>query len=104
MVTWTRTPVQWINFNIDGSALNNSGRIGAGGTLRCQIGKLLMTFTTPLGEGTNNKAKIEAANFGSNWALELGYKKKVLEVESLLVVNCIFEKQIPQRSITTQLE
>lgn len=41
--------------NKDGIAINNPGRIRAGGMLRDQAGKLLMALTTPQGEGTNNK-------------------------------------------------
>ena len=33
-----------------------------------------MAFTTPLGEGTNNKAEIEGVIFCLTWALRLGYK------------------------------
>ena len=56
--------------NTDGSALMNPGRLGAGGILRDKHGKLVVAFTTPLGEGTNRTAEIEAAIIGLTWALE----------------------------------
>lgn len=51
-----------------------------------------MAFTTLFDEGTNNKAEIEAATFRSDWALELGFKKIMQEVDSLLLVVWILEK------------
>ena len=63
-----------------------------------------MTFTTPLGEETNNKVEIEATIVGLNWALELGYRNIILELDSQLVVHWILKKAAPQWSIITQLE
>ncbi|XP_015078408.1 uncharacterized protein LOC107022255 [Solanum pennellii] len=102
-VTWIRPKDQWIKVNTDGSAINNPGRLGAGGILRDKSGRLVMTFTKPLGEGTNNRAEIEAAIFGLTWALELGYRNIILELDSQLVVHWILKKASPQWSITTQL-
>ena len=75
----------------------------AGGTLREKQGKVVMAFATPLGEGTNNKAKIEASIFGLTWALELGYRNIILELDSQLVVQWVLKKAVPQWSIITQL-
>ena len=71
MVKCLKPGEQFLNLHIDGSSLTNPGRLGAGGILRDNQGKVVMAFTTPLGEGTNNKAEIEAAFFGLSWALEL---------------------------------
>ncbi|XP_069145501.1 uncharacterized protein [Solanum lycopersicum] len=60
-------------------------------------------FTKPLGEGTNNKFDIEASIFGSTWALEIGYRNILLELDSQLVVQWILQKEAPQWSIITQL-
>ena len=57
--------------NNDGSALSTLGRLGDGGILRENHGRFGMAFTTLMGEGTNNKAEIDAAIFGISWALEL---------------------------------
>ncbi|XP_015064690.1 uncharacterized protein LOC107009897 [Solanum pennellii] len=78
-------------------------QLGAGGILRDKSGRLVMTFTTPLGEGTNNKAELEAAILGLTWALELGYRNIILELDSQLVVHWILKKVAPQWSIITQL-
>lgn len=62
-----------------------------------------MAFATPLGEGTNNKAKLESAIFGMTWSLELGYSKIILEVDSQLVIDWIMQKIAPHWSINTQM-
>ena len=67
VVTWNKAADQWIKINTDGSALGNPGRLGAGGILRDKAGQMLMAFATTLGEGTNNRAEIEAAIFGLTW-------------------------------------
>ena len=71
MVTWIRPQYQWLKVNTDGSAITNPGRLRAGGILRDKNGRLVMAFTTPLREGTNNKAENEAEIFGLTWAIEL---------------------------------
>ncbi|XP_015166827.1 uncharacterized protein [Solanum tuberosum] len=64
VVQWIKPPEKWVKLNTDGSALNNPGSIGAGGVLINHMGELLLAFSIPLGEGTNNQAEIEAALFG----------------------------------------
>ncbi|XP_049399716.1 uncharacterized protein LOC125863741 [Solanum stenotomum] len=104
LVKWIKPPDSWVKINTDGSALNNPGRIGAGGILRDQMGAMLLAFATPLGEGTNNQAEIGAAFFGMTWVLQLGYKKVVLEVDSQLLVDWITQKTRPPWNISTQLQ
>ena len=82
MVNWIRPQDQWLKVNTDGSAITNPCRLGAGGILRDKNGRLVMAFTTPLGEGTNNKDEIEEAIFGLTWAIELGYRNIILELDS----------------------
>ena len=82
MVTWNRPSEQWIKINTDGSALTNPGQTGAGGILRDKEGKMVMAFATPLGEGTNNTAEAEAVLFGLSWALELGHRNILIELDA----------------------
>ncbi|XP_069145909.1 uncharacterized protein [Solanum lycopersicum] len=103
-VTWFKPPDQWIKINTDGSALTNEGKIGAGGIIRDKEGKMIMAFSTPLGEGSNNQAEIEAALFGLTWAFELGFKNILLDLDSLLVVQWISNKIAPPWNLTNQLE
>nr|XP_019067280.1 uncharacterized protein LOC109119268 [Solanum lycopersicum] len=104
MVKWIKPPDQWIKINTDGSALTNPGKIGAGGILRDKEGKLVMAFSTPLGEGSNNIAEIKAVFIGLTWALELGFRNIMLEIDSQLVVDWISNKAAPHWSTTSQLE
>uniref|UniRef100_M1DJP7 RNase H family protein n=1 Tax=Solanum tuberosum TaxID=4113 RepID=M1DJP7_SOLTU len=104
LVKWIKPPARWIKINTDGSALSNPGRIGAGGILRDQMEAMLLAFATPLGEGTNNQAEIGAAFFGMTWAIQLGYKNVVLEVDSQLLVDWIMQRAKPPWSISTQLQ
>ena len=60
--------------NTDGGALSNPGRLGDGGILRDNHGRLVMAFATPMGEGTKNKAEFEAAILGLNRAIEHRYR------------------------------
>ncbi|TMW82495.1 hypothetical protein EJD97_005804 [Solanum chilense] len=61
MVKWIKPPDQWIKVNTDCNAITNPSQIGAVGILRDKEGRLEMAFTTPLGEGSNNKVQIEGA-------------------------------------------
>ncbi|TMX01423.1 hypothetical protein EJD97_024534 [Solanum chilense] len=62
MVTWIRPIDQWLKVNTNCSAITNPRRLGAGCIFRDKNGRLLMAFTTPIGEGTNNKAEIGCAS------------------------------------------
>uniref|UniRef100_A0A0V0GYS9 Putative ovule protein n=1 Tax=Solanum chacoense TaxID=4108 RepID=A0A0V0GYS9_SOLCH len=56
---------------------------------------MILAFATPLGEGTNNQAELEAAIFGMTWSLQLGFKNVIIEVDSQLLVDWIMLKTIP---------
>ena len=103
LLAWNKPTDQWIKINTGGNALGYLGRLGAGGIWRDKSGQLLMAFATTLGEGTNNKVEIEAAIFGLTWALDLGYKNIILEMDSQLVVNWINQQATPQWNFIIQL-
>lgn len=63
-VKWTRPTTSFVKVNSDGNALTNPGRIGGGAIIRHQLGEFIQEITSPLGEGTNNLAEIEAALMG----------------------------------------
>ncbi|KAK6791450.1 hypothetical protein RDI58_010531 [Solanum bulbocastanum] len=87
MVQWTKPPDKWVKVNTDRSDLCNPGRIGAGGIIRNPNGELLLAFSTPLGDGTNNQAEVEAAILGLSWCANLRYKNVILEVDSQVLVD-----------------
>ncbi|WMV13660.1 hypothetical protein MTR67_007045, partial [Solanum verrucosum] len=90
LVQWIKPPNTWIKLNMDGSALSNLGKIGAGAILRDSNRKLLFAHSAPLGEGTNIRAEVAAATFGISWFVHLNYHKVILEVDSQLLVDCTF--------------
>ena len=96
LVAWNKPTDHCIKISTDGSALGNLEKLGAGGILRDKSGQMLMAFASTLGEGTNNKAEIEAAIFGLTWALELGYRSIILGLDSQLVVKWINQQATPQ--------
>lgn len=63
-----------------------------------------MAFVAALGTRTNNKAEMKAAIFGLTWALELGYRNIVQELDSQLVVKWINQQASPQCNLLAQLD
>ncbi|WMV30199.1 hypothetical protein MTR67_023584 [Solanum verrucosum] len=94
-VIWKTPPPNSYKLNTDGSALQNPGKIGGGGILRDEQGKITYAFALPLGEGTNNQAEIQAANYGLKWCIQHGYKKIILEVDSELLTRWILQTSTP---------
>lgn len=104
MVAWKKPPEQWITINKDGSALDNPGKIRAGGIIRGQKGKVVMDFSVQLCIGTNNQAELEASIFGRTRVLELGYRKIVLEVYSKILVKLLTHKTNFQWNVMIEVE
>lgn len=63
MVAWKKPPEQWITINKDGSALDNPGKIGAGGIIRGKNGKMVMDFAVPPCIVTNNQEELDVSIF-----------------------------------------
>lgn len=87
-----RQPCQWIKVIRYGCALDNPGKIGAESILRDHEGNLILEFFPPLVNGTKNHGEIGAAIFGLSWALELGHIKIIFEMDSILTVRWILQK------------
>lgn len=66
-VHWSKPEDLWVKLNYDGSSLQNLGPIGGGGIIRDSQGDLLYVYSTALGQGSNNLAKMWAAVFGIAW-------------------------------------
>ncbi|XP_055824856.1 uncharacterized protein LOC129893359 [Solanum dulcamara] len=76
-----------VKLNIDGSALDNPGKIGVGAILRNYQGDINFAYASPMGEWTYNLAEVQAAYFGLSWFLHLGYKRGSLGRDSVHLVN-----------------
>jgi len=94
-VNWKTPPTDIFKLNTDGSAMNNSGKIGGGGILRDHQGNMIYAFSIPLGIGSNNLAETLAAQQGIYWCVQHGFKKIILEVDSKLLNNWISYKSKP---------
>ncbi|KAH0644828.1 hypothetical protein KY284_032712 [Solanum tuberosum] len=104
LVQWIKPSDAWVKLNTDRSALSNPGKIGAGGILRDSNGKLLFTYSAPLGEGTNNQEEVEADTFGISWCVHINYHKVILEVDSQLLVDWLLAISAPSWNITSQMQ
>jgi len=94
-VNWKTPPTDIFKLNTDGSAMNNSGKIGGGGILRDHQGNMIYAFSIPLGIGSNNLAETLAAQQGIYWCVQHGFKKIILEVDSKRQNNWISYKSKP---------
>ena len=82
MVSWQKPKEGIYKLNTDGSAIQDTGKIGGGGILRDHTGKIIYAFSVPLDFGTNNMAELKAAAYGLEWCQQHGYKRIALEVDS----------------------
>ena len=89
MVGWKKPLEGMYKLNTDGSAIQDSGKIGGGGIVRDHQGKIIYAFSLPLGLGTNNTAKLKSALYGLDWCEQHGYKCIEMEVDSELVCKWI---------------
>lgn len=102
-VLWYKPPGQWVKVNSDGSSLNNPGAIGGRGIIENNSGNFLFAYAVPLGEGSNNQAKMETAVFGVAWCIHLGYEKVILEVDSELMYKWVTLQSAPSWQIVQAL-
>ncbi|KAK4707380.1 hypothetical protein R3W88_033069 [Solanum pinnatisectum] len=87
-VIWKSPSFTRYKLNTDGSALHNPGKIGGeGGILRNKHGDMIYAFAIPLGQGTNNQAKVQADSYGLHWCIQHGYNNIILEVDSELLTR-----------------
>ncbi|XP_016497004.1 uncharacterized protein LOC107815872 [Nicotiana tabacum] len=86
-VVWSKPSHGYVKVNNDGSALTNRGRIGVGVIIRDHYSEFIHASAAPLGEGTNNFVKTEAALIGIQWCLNNGFTKVHLESNSALLIQ-----------------
>ena len=71
----------------DGGARGNPGPAGIGVIINDESGGVVAEISKFLGVATNNQAEYHGVRLGLEKALELGYKKVDVRVDSMLVVN-----------------
>lgn len=88
-VKWTKHPSTLVKLNMDGSAIDNPGKIRASDIIRDHTYNLIYAFVTPLGIGSNNQAEMQMATLGITWCIQHVYNRVILEVDSEFLVKCI---------------
>lgn len=78
-----------VKLNTDGSIICNLRNIGIGGVYRNSQGDLLFAFSSPLGNSTNNIAKLDVVVFGLSWCIQLSFNKVHLGMNSELAIKWI---------------
>lgn len=72
---------------MDGSCLGNPRRMGMGGLIQDDLGRLKLAFAKSLDHGTNNTAELLTLYYGLKHCTELGLQQIEIEMDSLLIVN-----------------
>ncbi|WMV30274.1 hypothetical protein MTR67_023659 [Solanum verrucosum] len=89
VVKWIKPSSPVLKLNTDRSCINAT--CGGGGVLRDYQGRVIMAFIFPLGHGTNNQAEVVTLLFGLKWCIVNGVSSIIVEVVSLLVLNCTID-------------
>lgn len=84
-VRWIPPQPSVVKVNVDGASKGNSSLAAAGCVIREHYGRWLMGSARNLGCCTSIQAEIWAALLGLDTAWENGYRKIILETDSLLV-------------------
>ncbi|XP_035545929.1 uncharacterized protein LOC118348419 [Juglans regia] len=87
LVKCHKLPSGWFELNTDGSSLGNPGASGIGGVIRNDQGRLVQGFASPIGFGSNNKAKLFALLTGLRLCKSLHILNVIVEVDSLVIIS-----------------
>ncbi|PKU64272.1 Putative ribonuclease H protein [Dendrobium catenatum] len=86
-VIWKKPNIGFIKVNTDGSVSDN--KYGCGGILRNYKGNMIMAFSSPIENCSVLVAELLAILKALNICLYSGFFKIWLEVDALLVINCL---------------
>ncbi|KAF3785382.1 putative ribonuclease H protein [Nymphaea thermarum] len=86
-IAWMSPPLGFVKLNVDAAARTNPGDLAAGGSFHNDNGKWSFGFTCRAGYGHIPKAEIVVIFNGLKLAWERGFRKVIVESDSLLVVN-----------------
>ncbi|KAL5759738.1 hypothetical protein ACOSQ2_018576 [Xanthoceras sorbifolium] len=88
-MAWDPHLTGWVKLNMDGSWRSEPGSLAAGDVLRDHNSKWLRGFCAHKESGNPLEAEIWAILFGINMAWSAGYRKVLVESDSLKVVSLI---------------
>ena len=87
IIKWIALIDPFTKLNMDGSALANPGKAGAGDLLRDSSSLWISRFSLSMGITTNNMAELGAVQQGLMMAWDLGFKFIQLELDSVIVLS-----------------
>ncbi|KAF2322315.1 hypothetical protein GH714_011106 [Hevea brasiliensis] len=86
---WQPPPEGWVKLNVDGSCLGNPGDASAGGLLRDASSNWLLGFGFNIGETSVLAAELIGISFGLQLAWLNGFRRVIVESDSLKAVKLI---------------
>ncbi|PKU77129.1 Putative ribonuclease H protein [Dendrobium catenatum] len=86
-VIWKKPNIDYIKVNTDGSVFDNN--YGCGGIIRNYKGNLIVAFSSPINKCSVLYAELMAIYKALQLCLSSGYFKIWLEVDAILVINCL---------------
>ncbi|KAF7812935.1 ribonuclease H [Senna tora] len=90
---WSKPEKDWIKVNVDGAMCSLSGKTGCGGLARNNEGCWLKGFSGNLGKVSAFNAELWGIHHGLNLAWNMGWKRIIMESDSLVAVKKIRESQ-----------
>ncbi|GKU90363.1 hypothetical protein SLEP1_g4364 [Rubroshorea leprosula] len=93
-VSWTPPPHPYLKLNTDGSHNHHSGKAAAGGLIRDHNRRWVHGFAVNVGLTTSFLAELWGCREGLKLAHSLGIQQLVLEMDSLLAIQLIQNRQV----------
>ncbi|GLT49358.1 hypothetical protein SLA2020_229210 [Shorea laevis] len=93
-VSWTPPSHPYLKLNTDGSYNHHSEKAAAGGLIRDHNGRWFHGFAVNVGITTSFLAELWGCREGLKLAISLGIQQLVLEMDSLLAIQLIQNRQI----------
>lgn len=94
-IRWSHPLDGWVKLNTDGASKGNPGQAGAGGIVRGRGGRPLSMFAENCGIASCTKAEFLAVLKELALVWNLGHRRVVLKVDSLVVARALLGGDIP---------
>ena len=94
-IKWKPLDSGWAKLNTDGASLGNPGIAGGGGLIRDSDGGWVGGFARAIGYTTSVQAELRALKDGLMLAIDLGILYLAIEMDSLVAIDFVNSKTIP---------
>ncbi|XP_016491734.1 uncharacterized protein LOC107811342 [Nicotiana tabacum] len=91
-IIWEPILPETVKVNTDGSFSKESGKAGIDGVVRDYHGDLIMAFSMPINCDSNKMADAKTTEFGGKWCSQNGYANFSLELDSMIIVEILTER------------